>query len=178
MPSTTTTARIAPAVPHPPQPAPSVPGSSPVLATGQDRRPRAVRRPDKCRAQRPAGGSVRTGASSCGPLSGGGIEASAMSTSTAAAGPTRDSRADWRDEAACRDADPELFFPDGDIRSARAQVKMAKLICRGCPVSATCLSWALASGQQAGIWGGMTEDERRRLHRRGRGFRPAADSLT
>ena len=38
---------------------------------------------------------------------------------------------------------------------------MAKLICRGCPVSATCLSWALASGQQAGIWGGMTEDERR-----------------
>ena len=39
MPSTTTTARIAPAVPHPPQPAPSVPGSSPVLATGQDRRP-------------------------------------------------------------------------------------------------------------------------------------------
>ncbi len=50
-----------------------------------------------------------------------------MSTSTAAAGPTRDSRADWRDEAACRDADPEPFFPDGDIRSARAQVKMAKL---------------------------------------------------
>ena len=39
MPSTTTTARIAPAVPHPPQPAPSVPGNSPVLATGQDRRP-------------------------------------------------------------------------------------------------------------------------------------------
>ena len=101
-----------------------------------------------------------------------------MSTSTAAAGPARDSRADWRDEAACRDADSELFFPDGDIRSARAQVKMAKLICRSCPVSATCLSWALASGQQAGIWGGMTEDERRRLQRRGRGFRPAADSLT
>ena len=73
---------------------------------------------------------------------------------------------DWRD-AACRDADPELFFPDGDTRSARARVKLAKLICRGCPVSATCLSWALASGQ-AGIWGGLTEDERHRLHRRGR----------
>ena len=76
-------------------------------------------------------------------------------------------RSDWRGHAACRDADPELFFPDDDIRSARVQVKMAKLICRGCPVSATCLSWALASGQEAGIWGGLTEDERRRLHRRG-----------
>jgi hypothetical protein len=43
-----------------------------------------------------------------------------MSTSTA---PARDSHPDWRDEAACRDADPELFFPDGDIRSARTQVK-------------------------------------------------------
>ena len=95
-----------------------------------------------------------------------------MSTPATAARPAPDSRPDWRDQAACRDADPELFFPDGDIRSARAQVKTAKLICRGCPVSATCLSLALASGQQAGIWGGLTEDERRRLHR-GRDFRPA-----
>jgi WhiB family redox-sensing transcriptional regulator len=91
-----------------------------------------------------------------------------MSTSTAAARPARDSHPDWRDDAACRDADPELFFPDDGTRSARVQVKTAKLICRGCPVSATCLSWALASGQEAGIWGGLTEDERRRLHRRGR----------
>ena len=89
-----------------------------------------------------------------------------MRTSTAVARPDRD-LPDWRDDAACRDADPELFFPDGDIRLARAQVKTAKLICRSCPVSATCLSWALASGQEAGIWGGLTEDERGRLHRRG-----------
>jgi WhiB family redox-sensing transcriptional regulator len=89
-----------------------------------------------------------------------------MSPSTAVARPARD-RPDWRAGAACRDADPELFFPDGDSRSARAQVKTAKLICRGCPVSATCLSWALASGQEAGIWGGLTEDERHRLHRSG-----------
>jgi len=93
-----------------------------------------------------------------------------MSTFTAAARPARDLRPNWRDDAACRDADPELFFPDGDTKSARAQVKTAKLICRGCPVSATCLSWALTSGQQAGSWGGLTEDERHRLHRRGRGF--------
>jgi WhiB family redox-sensing transcriptional regulator len=90
-----------------------------------------------------------------------------MSTPATAARPAPDSRPDWRDQAACRDADPELFFPDDD-RSARARVKTAKLICRGCPVSATCLSWALASGQQAGIWGGLTEDQRHRLHRRGR----------
>jgi WhiB family redox-sensing transcriptional regulator len=89
-----------------------------------------------------------------------------MSTSTVAARSARD-RPDWRDGAACRNADPELFFPDSGIGSTRAQVKMAKLICRICPVSATCLNWALASGQEAGIWGGLTEDERRRLHRRG-----------
>ena len=95
-----------------------------------------------------------------------------MSTPAAAAGPACDRHPDWRADAACRDADPELFFPASDVRSARAQVKTAKLICRGCPVSATCLTWALASGQEAGIWGGLTEEERRRLHR-GRGFRPA-----
>ena len=91
-----------------------------------------------------------------------------MSTSTATARSACDLRPDWRDDAACRDADPELFFPDDDIRSAQAQVKRAKLICRGCPVSATCLSWALASGQEAGIWGGLTEAERHRLQRRRR----------
>jgi WhiB family redox-sensing transcriptional regulator len=100
-----------------------------------------------------------------------------MSTPAAAAGPTRDHRPDWQDEAACQDADPELFFPDGDIRSARAQDTTAKLICRGCPVSAACLNWALASAQQAGIWGGLTEDERHRLHGRSRRFLRAADSL-
>ena len=89
-----------------------------------------------------------------------------MSISAATARAACD-RSDWRCQAACRDADAELFFPDDDFRSARVQVKMAKLICRGCPVSATCLNWALASGQEAGIWGGLTEGERRRLHRRG-----------
>ena len=72
-----------------------------IIAVRQVTRPRGASATQP--GQRPAGGSVRTGASSCGPLGSGGIEASAMSTSTAAAGPTRDSRADWRDEAACRD---------------------------------------------------------------------------
>jgi WhiB family transcriptional regulator, redox-sensing transcriptional regulator len=94
------------------------------------------------------------------------VRAAEMSTPTTAARPTRDHWPDWRADAACRDADPELFFPDGEIRSARARVKMAKLICRSCAVSTICLSWALASGQEAGIWGGLTEDERCRLQRR------------
>ena len=99
-----------------------------------------------------------------------------MTTSTTAATLASDRRPDWHDHAACRDADPDLFFPDGAIRSARAQVKAAKLICRGCPVRTICLSWALASGQEHGIWGGLTEDERRRLHRRSRSW--AAERLT
>ena len=91
-----------------------------------------------------------------------------MSTSTSAATSARDHFRDWRTDAACREADPELFFPEGDSSSARSRLKTAKLICRGCPVSATCLNWALANGQEAGIWGGLTEDERRTLRRRGR----------
>ena len=97
-----------------------------------------------------------------------------MSASTAAARPACD-RPDWRADAACREADPELFFPDGEATLARVGVKMAKLICRGCPVSATCLNWALASGQEAGIWGGLTEGERRRLPRYRNVSRPPAN---
>ena len=59
-----------------------------------------------------------------------------------------------------------LFFPDGDIGPTRAQVKEAKQVCRRCPVTLTCLSWALDNGQEAGIWGGTTEQVRRLLRRR------------
>jgi WhiB family redox-sensing transcriptional regulator len=104
------------------------------------------------------------------------MKAATMSTPTAAAAPAYGHRPDWRADAACRGADPDLFFPEGSTSSARTQAKTAKLICRSCPVSAICLSWALGDGQQAGIWGGLTEDERRTLHRRGRGFQPAAYS--
>jgi WhiB family redox-sensing transcriptional regulator len=104
------------------------------------------------------------------------MKAATMSTPAEAAQPDCGHRPDWRVHAACRDSDPELFFPEGTISSARTQVKTAKLICRGCPVSATCLTWAVAEGQEAGIWGGLTEDERRKLRHRGRGFRPAAYS--
>jgi WhiB family redox-sensing transcriptional regulator len=73
---------------------------------------------------------------------------------------------DWRDRAACLDADPELFFPIGNTGPAIAQIEEAKAVCRTCPVIDTCLKWALETGQDAGVWGGLSEDERRALKRR------------
>lgn len=70
---------------------------------------------------------------------------------------------DWRQRAACRGEDPELFFPVGTTGPALDQVELAKAICRSCPVIAECLAAALAGGEDAGIWGGLTEDERRRV---------------
>ena len=72
---------------------------------------------------------------------------------------------DWRDDAACHDADPELFFPVGTAGPALVQVDRAKQICAGCTVRTQCLEWALASGQEAGVWGGTSDDERRALRR-------------
>ena len=74
---------------------------------------------------------------------------------------------DWRHRALCRDEDPELFFPIGNTGPAIVQLEQAKAVCRRCPVTDDCLSWALESGQDAGIWGGMGEDERGALKRRG-----------
>src|SRR5690606_16229294 len=62
--------------------------------------------------------------------------------------------------------DPELFFPVGASGPALLQIAEAKTVCRGCPVVTECLTWALESGQDAGVWGGMSEDERRALTRR------------
>ncbi len=74
---------------------------------------------------------------------------------------------DWRHEAACRDErDPDLFFPIGATGPALLQIAEAKAVCRRCPVIADCLGWALESGQDAGVWGGMSENERRALKRR------------
>lgn len=73
---------------------------------------------------------------------------------------------DWRHHAACRDVDPELFFPIGNSGPALLQIEEAKQVCRRCPVCADCLQWALESGQDAGVWGGTSEEERRALKRR------------
>lgn len=73
---------------------------------------------------------------------------------------------DWRHKAVCRDEDPELFFPVGNSGPALAQIASAKQVCTRCSVVTECLTWALETGQDAGVWGGMSEDERRALKRR------------
>lgn len=84
---------------------------------------------------------------------------------------------DWRHHATCREEDPELFFPVGNSGPALAQTAKAKLVCNRCEVTSQCLKWALETGQDAGVWGGMSEDERRaikRLNNRRRRSRTAA----
>src|SRR5699024_4394443 len=73
---------------------------------------------------------------------------------------------DWRSRAACLDKDPELFFPVGTTGPALLQIEEAKASCRTCPVQEVCLQWAIDTGQDSGVWGGMSEDERRALKRR------------
>ena len=71
----------------------------------------------------------------------------------------------WRNRAACRDTSPELFFPIGTTGVALDQIDSAKRVCTGCPVAAECLEFALATNQEAGVWGGLTEEERRRVRK-------------
>ena len=71
----------------------------------------------------------------------------------------------WQQRAACRGEDPELFFPPGTTGPALQQIEAAKQVCRRCEVAGSCLDWALRSGQDAGIWGGLDELERRTLRR-------------
>lgn len=73
---------------------------------------------------------------------------------------------DWRHRAACRDVDPELFFPIGNTGAALLQIEEAKAVCRRCPVIDECLQWALEAGEDSGVWGGLSEDERRAMKRR------------
>ncbi|MET7849595.1 WhiB family transcriptional regulator [Streptomyces avermitilis] len=74
----------------------------------------------------------------------------------------------WRDSAACRTEDPDLFFPIGTTGPALLQIEEAKAVCHGCPVREPCLEWALDTGQDIGVWGGTTETQRRALKRRRR----------
>lgn len=72
--------------------------------------------------------------------------------------PTEEPAETWRDQALCAQADPEAFFPEkgGSTRDA-------KRICLGCEVRQECLEYALAHDERFGIWGGLSERERRRL---------------
>lgn len=71
-----------------------------------------------------------------------------------------------RNSAACAQVDSELFFPVGTTGPAVSQVEDAKAICNGCPVRDACLQWALETGQDTGVWGGLSEQEREPIHGR------------
>jgi WhiB family redox-sensing transcriptional regulator len=73
---------------------------------------------------------------------------------------------DWRHRAACRDSPADLHFPIGETGPALLQIEEAKAVCARCPVRSDCLDWALESGEDFGVWGGLSEGERRSLRRR------------
>ncbi len=66
----------------------------------------------------------------------------------------------WQDLANCRGADPDLFFPERG-----ASTRTAKSICRECSVQAECLEFAIVSSEKFGIWGGLSERDRRKIRR-------------
>ena len=75
----------------------------------------------------------------------------------------------WQDLANCLGVDPDLFFPERG-----ASTREAKEECRGCVVRGECLEYALRNGEKFGIWGGMSERERRRIRRQRAVARAAA----
>ena len=73
---------------------------------------------------------------------------------------------DWREMAACRDSDPDLFFPIGTTGLATDKIRQSVAICTACAMQEECLQYALETNQEAGVWGGYPEDDRRRLRKR------------
>jgi WhiB family redox-sensing transcriptional regulator len=72
----------------------------------------------------------------------------------------------WRDHARCRFTSPDLFFPIGSAdHLAVDMIRAAKAVCGGCEVRDACLQFALETNQESGIWGGTSEEERRRFRR-------------
>lgn len=69
---------------------------------------------------------------------------------------------DWYSQALCPETDPDAFYPEKGGSTAEA-----KKVCRGCPVRTQCLQWALDNDERFGVWGGLSDRERRRLKRSG-----------
>ncbi|MHB8293287.1 MAG: WhiB family transcriptional regulator [Acidimicrobiales bacterium] len=72
---------------------------------------------------------------------------------------------EWRHAAACRDIGPDVFFPVGTTGQALVQIEAAKAVCRQCEARPACLEFALATNQESGVWGGASEEERRRMRK-------------
>lgn len=75
--------------------------------------------------------------------------------------PVDDSLMGWQERALCAQTDPEAFFPEKG-----GSTREAKKVCTGCEVRAECLEYALEHDERFGIWGGLSERERRKLKRR------------
>jgi WhiB family transcriptional regulator, redox-sensing transcriptional regulator len=78
----------------------------------------------------------------------------------------------WTGAAACRDSDPELFFPERATGPTSQQAEQAKQVCQSCPVRTPCLAFALEEGIGFGIWGGTTPEERLAMRRTATRRRP------
>lgn len=76
----------------------------------------------------------------------------------------------WQDRAECLNEDPEMFFPVASETTARgrAEVELAKEVCRRCGVRPECLAYAIINEYDHGVFGGLSENERKRLKRKGR----------
>ncbi|WP_443055423.1 WhiB family transcriptional regulator [Streptomyces sp. ISBFB 2968] len=86
----------------------------------------------------------------------------------------------WRDDAECRRHDPDLWFAVGHTPGWQQKTEEAITICGRCPVRPQCLEWALSTDQRSGVWGGLTEQERRAVARdridRGRSYELCIDA--
>jgi len=71
----------------------------------------------------------------------------------------------WQERALCAQTDPEAFFPEKG-----GSTREAKKVCRACDVRAECLEYALSRDERFGIWGGLSERERRRLKKAAAGL--------
>lgn len=78
----------------------------------------------------------------------------------------RSDEMEWQVKGICRNIDPEFFFPEG--RAKANQAKIAKRICLDCPILQECRDWALTRGEQFGVWGGLSDNDRRAIWKKWR----------
>jgi len=71
----------------------------------------------------------------------------------------------WVNQAGCRAEDPDLFFPVGSTDPNDDQLEEAKAVCIACSVREMCLDWSMDTNQEIGVWGGLSEEERRAMKR-------------
>ena len=89
------------------------------------------------------------------------VDDAAVSPLSLLLGAAEDGELSWQDQALCAQTDPEAFFPEKG-----GSTREAKRVCESCEVRSECLDYALANDERFGIWGGMSERERRRLKKR------------